>query len=98
MADERPLVRDWAVAAVGLLHTAPVVAAFWIGEAAQAWLAASCFAVAVLVAASWLVLALRRRVWAGDAAARGAAWNAVAGAGCELSLGLLLLAVPGMFR
>lgn len=97
MASERPLVGSWAVVALGVLHAAPGVAALRLGSAAQVWLAAACLMAAVGVAASWWLLPLRRRVWAPDAADRGAVWNAVAGVVCEVALGAwFLVAPPGL--
>lgn len=94
MASECPLVRFWAVIALNVLHAAPIVAAFWLGSAAQLWLAATCLVAAVGAAASWWLPALRRRVWAPDAADRGARANAIAGVACETFLGVWFLAAP----
>ena len=70
------MIRPWAVIALSVLHGAPFVAAFWIRSAAQSWFAGVCFVCAAGVAATWVVPVLRRKVWAPDAAERGAAWNA----------------------
>jgi hypothetical protein len=94
MDHERQLIRSWAVIALSILHSAPIVAAFWIGSAAQCWLAAACIAAAAVITASWVLPGLRRRIWSSDAAERGAAMNVVVGVGCELLLGIVLLAVP----
>lgn len=97
MNSERPLVRSWAVVALSVLHAAPFVAAFWLRSAAQGWLAGECFVAAAAVTASWVVPGLRRRIWAPDAVARGAALNAAVGVGSELSLGVLFMVLPSDF-